>query len=59
MSRGKGGWPPSAVTGVLVAAAVGLVGNLATNTVELSWRWWPAVAWTATEVLLAVSAIVE
>ncbi|WP_221623183.1 tetratricopeptide repeat protein [Micromonospora globispora] len=42
-----------------MAAAVGLVGNLATNTVELSWRWWPAVAWTATGMLLAASAVFE
>lgn len=59
MSRSRGGWLPSPVTGVLVAAAAGLAGNLATNTVDVPWRWWPAAAWTATGLLLATSAVFE
>jgi tetratricopeptide (TPR) repeat protein len=42
-----------------MAAAAGLAGNLATNTVDVSWRWWPAAAWTATGLLLATSAVFE
>jgi hypothetical protein len=31
----------SAVSVVLLAPALALLGNIATNTVEVSWRWWP------------------
>ncbi len=55
MSSGR--WIPSPVTGVLVAAAAGLVGSLAS--VQVSWRWWPAVVWTATGLLVAASAVFE
>jgi hypothetical protein len=30
-----------------------LVGNLATNTVQVTARWWPLVVWTAVVLLVA------
>jgi len=39
---------------VVVGAAFALVGNLATNTVQVSWRWWPPVVWTVAGLLLFV-----
>jgi hypothetical protein len=41
-----------------VTTALGLVVNLATNTVQVTWRWWPAAVWTAV-VILAVASVSE
>ncbi|HEX6076250.1 MAG TPA: NACHT domain-containing protein [Micromonosporaceae bacterium] len=56
----RAGWrTPSPITLVVVGAVFALVGNLATNTVQVSWRWWPAVVWSVTGFLLATSAVME
>ena len=51
-------WRRSGVTALVVSAALGLVGNLAANTVQLK-GWWPWVAWTAVDVLLLVAILIE
>ncbi|GAA2912058.1 hypothetical protein Acy02nite_90140 [Actinoplanes cyaneus] len=40
----------------LAAGALALVGNLATNTVEVTWKWWSVAVWTGTGLLLLVTA---
>lgn len=37
----------SPATGAVVLIALGLVGNLATNTVSVDKPWWPIAVWTA------------
>lgn len=59
MSPRAGRWTPSPITLVVVGAVFALVGNLATNTVQVSWRWWPAVVWSVTGLLLATTAVLE
>jgi len=54
-----GRWTPSPITLVVVGAVFALVGNLATNTVQVSWRWWPVVVWSVTGLLIATSAVME
>ncbi len=43
----------------LLAIALSLVANLATNTVKVEWRWWPVTVWAALVVLVVVAAVVE
>ncbi|GHH31080.1 hypothetical protein [Lentzea cavernae] len=43
----------SAVSVVLLAPALALLGNVATNTVEVSWRWWPLTVWIVVGLLVA------
>lgn len=52
-------WRPSVVTVGLLAVASSLVGNLATNTVQVSWRWWPYTVWAAVVVLVVATVAVE
>jgi len=61
MGRRGGRWRPSGVsiTSVVVAAGLGLVGNLATSTVEMSQWWWPIVTWSGVGVLLVAAVVVE
>lgn len=62
MVTGRGLQPrrrPSVVTVVLLAVASSLVANLATNTVEVSWRWWPHTVWAAVGVLVVATVVVE
>ncbi|WP_433047788.1 hypothetical protein [Dactylosporangium sp. CS-033363] len=47
------------LTGVIVTAALGLAGNLATDTVQVTWRWWPWAAWTAVVLLIAAAGLLE
>ncbi|MBB5476776.1 hypothetical protein HNR20_001281 [Micromonospora parathelypteridis] len=47
------------MTVVVIAAAFALVGNLATNTVQVSGRWWPTVVWTLAGMLVAATLVVE
>ncbi|WP_439659819.1 hypothetical protein ACSHWB_46875 [Lentzea sp. HUAS TT2] len=42
----------SAVSVALLAPALALLGNLATNTVQVSWRWWPLTVWIVVALLL-------
>jgi hypothetical protein len=44
---------------VVVSVALALVLNLATNTVRVTWPWWPAAVWTAVMVLVLASVSVE
>jgi len=59
MNRRAGRWTPSPVTLVMVSAGFALVGNLAANTVQVSWRWWPAVVWSGAGLLLATAVGLE
>ena len=52
-------WRPSPVTAFLVFIALTLVSNLATNTVKVSWRWWPVLVWVALIVLVVMAAVIE
>jgi hypothetical protein len=58
-SAGGGGWQLSPVTGLLVAAALAMAGNLATSTVQVNWQWWPWIAWSAVVTLVAASVVIE
>ncbi|SEQ96335.1 hypothetical protein [Lentzea albida] len=44
---------------VLLAPALALLGNIATNTVEVSWRWWPPTVWVLVGLLVAGTVWVE
>jgi tetratricopeptide (TPR) repeat protein len=59
VGRGGGRWQPSPTMIVALAAAFALVGNLATNTVQVSGRWWRVVVWAGAGLLLALSVVVE
>jgi hypothetical protein len=43
----------------VVTIALGLVGNLATNTVNVAGRWWPLTLWTAVAVLVVAVVVIE
>jgi hypothetical protein len=51
--------PPPPGFFVVLGAAFALVGGLATDTVHVSWPWWPAMVWTAVIILLVVSVVLE
>ncbi|GLW33758.1 tetratricopeptide repeat protein [Actinoplanes regularis] len=59
MNRRHRRWTPSPGTVIVLTAAFALVGNLATDTLEVSWRWWPATVWTAAGLLVVLSVAVE
>lgn len=50
---------PSPATVVLASAALALVGNLATNTVQVAWAGWPMLVWGVAILLLAMVARIE
>ncbi|WP_283139291.1 NACHT domain-containing protein [Rhizohabitans arisaemae] len=50
---------PSPTTAVLIAAALALVGNLATNTVKIDWPGWPATVWGVFASLMAAAVWIE
>jgi hypothetical protein len=52
-------WHPSPARTVVVSVVLASVINLATNTVNVTWRWWPAVVWTTVVILLLASVSVE
>lgn len=43
----------------VVPIVVGLVGNLATDTVSVDRPWWPWATWTAVAVLVVAAVLVE
>ncbi|GAA4630936.1 hypothetical protein GCM10023196_058310 [Actinoallomurus vinaceus] len=47
------------MTALSVGLALALIGNLATNTVQVAGRWWPWLVWTATGLLALTAVIVE
>ncbi|MEV4020326.1 hypothetical protein AB0J35_58600 [Nonomuraea angiospora] len=57
--RRQSGWQPSPVIGIVVGALLAIMLNLATDTVEVPWTWWPIVVWPLAVVVLAVSGVVE
>lgn len=59
MMRGSSRWVLSPVTAVLLGAALALVGNMATNVLQVSWRWWPALVWTGATLLVTACLWVE
>ncbi|GIE90082.1 tetratricopeptide repeat protein [Actinoplanes regularis] len=59
MNRRHRRWTPSPGTVIVLTAAFALVGNLATDTLEVSWRWWPATVWAAAALLVVLSVAVE
>jgi thioredoxin-like negative regulator of GroEL len=52
-------WRPSPSTALVVAVALALVGNLATNTVQITWVWWPVAAWVVVGLLLVTGILIE
>ncbi|MEU4446921.1 NACHT domain-containing protein [Actinosynnema sp. NPDC050801] len=54
-------WRPSTATVTVVAIAIALVGNVATNTVSVdeAWTWWPTVVWMAVGLLTMVAVAIE
>lgn len=61
MDGGNGHWRPRRISlAIFVLAPVfGLVSDLATNIVQVSWPWWPAVVWTVVGLLLLALGILE
>lgn len=59
MMRGSSRWALSPVTAVLLGAALALVGNMATNVLQVPWRWWPALVWTGAALLVTACLWVE
>lgn len=57
MAARRGGL--SAVSVVLLAPALALLGNLATNTVQVSWRWWPLTVWIIVGLLVVTTVWLE
>lgn len=49
----------STASAVLLVPALALLGNLATNTVEVSWRWWPLTVWIVVVLLVVATVWVE
>lgn len=45
----------SALVALVLAIAVGLVGNLATGTVSAPWSWWPWFIWSVVGLLVLLS----
>jgi hypothetical protein len=43
----------------LLMPAFALLGNMATNTVKISWQWWPLTVWTAVLVLVVATTRIE
>lgn len=60
MGRRGGRWRPSrvSITSVVIVAVFGLVGNLATSTVDVS-GWWRAVTWAGVGVLVIAAVATE
>ncbi|GIH11197.1 hypothetical protein Rhe02_92640 [Rhizocola hellebori] len=60
MARRKAGRRQlSPVTYVAVGTALALMLNLATDTIDVSWRYWPWVVWPAVAVLCGLAAAIE
>lgn len=51
--------PVRVITVVLLAVALALAGNLATNTVQVSAPWWPWAVWCAVAVLVIATIGIE
>jgi hypothetical protein len=49
----------SSAVAAVVMIVLGLVGNLATNTVAVAAWWWPWLVWGATAVLVSVAVSIE
>ena len=47
------------MTLVLLSVALALVGNLATSTVTVGWRWWPLSTWSAVALLALAAVVIE
>ncbi|MEV6039158.1 NACHT domain-containing protein [Nonomuraea sp. NPDC052116] len=54
-SGGRGRWVVSPVALAVVPVGIGLVGNLATGTVEVKAWWWTPATWVLTGVLVVVA----
>jgi len=52
-------WRSLTVAAIAVSAALALVGNLATNTVEIRGGWLPWVLWTSVVLLVVASAALD
>lgn len=60
MNQRYGRWHRlSPATFALLTTSSALLGNLATDTIEVSWRWWPLTVWVAVLVLLAITVGIE
>ncbi|MFI6182758.1 NACHT domain-containing protein [Nonomuraea sp. NPDC051191] len=58
-SRGRGRWVVSPVALAVVPVGIGLVGNLATGTVEVQVWWWAPATWVLTGVLVVVAVAAQ
>ncbi|WP_090944591.1 tetratricopeptide repeat protein [Nonomuraea jiangxiensis] len=54
---GRRRWAASPVAMVAIPVAIGLVGNLATSTVEVKAWWWVPLTWTVTGLLAGVAVV--
>ncbi|MFI6712718.1 hypothetical protein ACIBF7_40195 [Nonomuraea sp. NPDC050478] len=50
-------WAASPVALVAIPVAIGLVGNLATSTVEIEAWWWVPLTWTVTALLVGAAVV--
>ncbi|MEV4015661.1 tetratricopeptide repeat protein [Nonomuraea angiospora] len=54
---GRRRWAASPVAMVAIPVAIGLVGNLATSTVEIEAWWWLPLTWTVTALLVGAAVV--
>lgn len=54
---GRRRWAISPVTVAVIPIAIGLIGNLATNTVQVKAGWWVPLTWTATGLLVLAALV--
>ena len=44
---------------MIASVGLALIGNLATNTVLVSWRWWPLTVWLLEAAFCLVAVLIE
>ncbi|MEU8356365.1 hypothetical protein AB0C27_10190 [Nonomuraea sp. NPDC048882] len=54
---GRRRWAASPVAMVAIPVAIGLMGNLATSTVEIEAWWWVPLTWTVTALLVGAALV--
>ena len=54
---GRRRWAASPVVMVAIPVAIGLVGNLATSTVQRGAWWWVPLTWTVTALLVGAAVL--
>ncbi|MET8154492.1 hypothetical protein ACIBSW_38070 [Actinoplanes sp. NPDC049668] len=59
MGRSGKGWWSHSPAAIFVATALALIGNLATETIDVDAPWWGGLMWSLVGVLFVAAAVVE